>query len=114
MPYIKTTTTQKITDRQKQELKEALGTAIELIPGKSEAWLMLAFEDGVTMAFKGDMTTPAAMVEVDIFGSTTSSAYDALTAEICRIISLHIGVPSDRIYVKYRECNRWGYNGFNF
>ncbi len=114
MPYIKTTTTVKISDEKKTILKEELGRAIELIPGKNEKWLMLGFTDGITMAFRGDMTTPAAMVEVDIFGTTTAEAYDAMTKKICEIVSRVLLVPSDRIYVKYSEFDRWGYDGMNF
>ena len=114
MPYIKTTTSVKMTDEQKVKLKNSFGKAIELIPGKSENWLMLAFEDGVTMAFRGDMETPAAMVEIDIFGAASSSAYDALTEKVCAVVSEILSVSPERIYVKYRECDRWGFNGFNF
>ena len=39
---------------------------------------------------------------------------DRLTEEICARASKILGVPADRIYVRYEECFRWGYNGFNF
>ena len=114
MPYIETKTNRKITEEQKKELKERFADAITLIKGKSEEWLMLGFVSDITMAFRGDMDTPAAMVEVDIFGKASDAEYNALTERICADISEVIAVPSDRIYVKYRECDRWGYNGFNF
>ncbi len=114
MPYIETKTTVKLTEGTAKALKEAFADAIALIPGKSEEWLMLGFEDGKKMAFRGDMDTDCAMLEVDIFGSARDSAYDALTERLCNVVSDILGVPKDRIYVKYRECDRWGYNGFNF
>ena len=114
MPYIETKTNLSVTEEQKRELKERFASAIELIPGKSEHWLMLGFCDGMTMAFRGDMSSPAAMVEIDIFGKAADSAYDALTRAVCENVSEVLGIDGSRIYVKYRECDRWGYDGMNF
>ena len=75
---------------------------------------MLGFVDGITMAFRGDMDTPSAIIEIDIFGKASTPEYDALTERVCADVSEVVGVPADRIYVKYRECDRWGYNGFTF
>ncbi len=114
MPYIETKASVKITDEQKRKLKEEFGRAIELIPGKSEEWLMLGFVDGITMAFRGDMSTPTVMIEVDILGKASTADYDALTEKLTVITANILSVPSDRIYIKYSEYERWGYNGFNF
>ena len=114
MPYIKTTTSAKITDECRVALKEKFAQLIEIFPGKSEQWLMLSFCDGVAMSFRGDMDTPCARVEIDVFGAASPATYDKVTAAVCETVSSLVGVPSDRIYVKYRECDRWGYDGFNF
>ena len=114
MPYIETKTNVTLTEAQKVELKEKFAEAITLIPGKSEEWLMLGFADGMTMSFRGDITSPCAMVEVDIFGSTSDSAYDAMTSDVCDVLSSVAKIDPSRIYVKYRECDRWGYNKMNF
>ena len=114
MPYIETKTSVKLTDEMTRALKEAFADAITLIPGKSEQWLMLGFEDGKKMAFRGDMESDCAMLEVDVFGAAADEAFDALTERLCQVVSRILGIRGDRIYVKYRECDRWGYNGFNF
>ena len=114
MPYIKTTTSVNVTEEDKKILKERFASLIEIFPGKSEQWLMLAFNDGITMSFRGDIDTPCAIVEIDIFGSADSATYDKATKAVCDTVSEVIGVPPDRVYVKYRECDKWGYNGFNF
>ena len=49
MPYIETTASVAISGRKEQAIKERMGQAIELIPGKSEGWLMLSFHDNVPM-----------------------------------------------------------------
>ena len=114
MPYIETKTNVTLSDAQKVEIKERFAEAIALISGKSEEWLMLGFADGMTMSFRGDITSPCAMVEVDIFGTTSDSAYDAVTKAVCDILASVAKISPERIYVKYRECDRWGYNNFNF
>ena len=114
MPYIETKTTLKVSREQEMRLKDELGRAIALIPGKSEEWLMLNLIDECRMAFRGECEPDIAMVEIDVFGKASSDAYDALTERVCEVINAELGIKKDRIYVKYRECDRWGYNGFNF
>ncbi len=114
MPFINTITTKKITDSDRDIIKAELGKIIAEIPGKSEQWLMLAFKDEVKMYFRGDDSLDSAYVEVSIFGSAPSKAYDRVTAKICELYESKLGIPSDRVYVKYEESNRWGWNGSNF
>ena len=114
MPYIRTTVSKELTSQNKENLKAKLGEAIALIPGKSEAWLMLAFEDNISMYFKGDGTQDYAYLEVSIFGSTSDAAYDRLTAALSEIINEELGIDRANIYIKYEEANHWGWNGANF
>lgn len=114
MPYISTVVTCKIPDGKREELKSLLGEAIELIPGKSEKFLMLAFSDCNKMYFGGDDSADTAFIEVKIFAAADRKAYDALTKRITEIYSDVLSIPSDRIYVKYEECFNWGWNGVNF
>jgi phenylpyruvate tautomerase PptA (4-oxalocrotonate tautomerase family) len=114
MPYISTKTNVEISKEKEVTIKEKLGKAIALIPGKSENWLMCAFEDQVSMFFKGDGDCNIAFIEVKIFGKSTSDAYLALTKKITEIISEELSVEADKIYVKYEEVSVWGWNGMNF
>lgn len=111
MPCINVMTNSEIKD--KTALKNELGKAIEAIPGKSEAWLMIKTEDKADMYFKGS-DEPCAMFEVAIFGKSTDAAFDDLTKRICKISEEQLGVKAERTYVKYSEIDRWGYNNFNF
>ncbi|MBR4858999.1 MAG: hypothetical protein IKU08_07420 [Clostridia bacterium] len=114
MPYIRTTVSKPLTDENKENLKAKLGEAIALIPGKSEAWLMLAFDDNTSMYFKGDGTQDYAFLQVSIFGSTSDAAYDRLTAALSEIVNEELGIDRANIYVKYDEADHWGWNGINF
>ena len=114
MPYIETKTSASVSGEQLTALKEMFAEVIEIIPGKSEEWLMLNTVGDCNMSFRGDMDTPCAMIKVEIFGKAKDEEYDRLTEEICARASKILGIPADRIYVRYEECFRWGYNGFNF
>ncbi|MBR4048892.1 MAG: hypothetical protein IKK09_00180 [Clostridia bacterium] len=113
MPFIQTKTNVSISKEQEMSLKTAFGKAIELIPGKSERWLMLGFSDNERMWFVGDDAS-LAYISVKLFGSASDSAYDALTAKLTEIVSSELGVSASRIYVKYEEIDHWGWNGSNF
>ncbi len=114
MPFINTITTKKISDDERRIIKAELGRIIAEIPGKSEEWLMLAFNDDAKMYFRGDDSSDTAYVEVSIFGSASESAYDTLTRRICTLYEEKLGIRADRIYVKYEECSHWGWNKMNF
>ena len=114
MPFIETKTSVKLTEDTENKLKEAYGKDIEIIPGKSENWLMLNFSGDCHMAFRGDNTKPCAMIEVSMLGSASRQTYDKLTAKLCSDVSDILGIPSDRIYIKYSEHTVWGYDGINF
>lgn len=112
MPYIATTTNISISGRKKETIKERMGQAIELIPGKNENWLMLSFRDNVHMYFKGD-DEPCAIMQVKLFGTADEDAYANLTEALTDIIREELDIDPSRIYVAYEEINTWGWNGGN-
>ncbi|MBH1941620.1 hypothetical protein I5677_12025 [Mobilitalea sibirica] len=113
MPYISTKTNLEITKEKENVLKQKLGKAIELIPGKSEAWLMLSFEDKVNLYFKGQSDQGIAFVEIKLFGSANSGIYDKMTAAITDILKEELSIAPSQIYVRYEETKNWGWNGSN-
>ena len=114
MPYISTKTNREIPKEKEKILKQKLGKAIELIPGKSEEWLMLSFEDQCTLYFKGKETEPIAFVEVKLFGSSSAQAYQSLTQEITHILKEELDIAPDHIFIRYDETKYWGWQGNNF
>ncbi len=114
MPYINVKTNMEVVKEQKEIVKQKLGKAIELIPGKSEDWLMVAIDDNTALYFKGKADMPIAFVEVKIFGSATAEAYQLATAQITRILNEELRIAPDQIFVAYSEIEHWGWNGINF
>lgn len=114
MPFIQTKVNVKVSKEKEEAIKSKLGKAIELLPGKSESWLMLSFEEDCTLYFKGKEDQPIAFVEVKLFGKAGKDAYDRLTAAISDILHQELGISPDHVYVKYEEVPYWGWNGHNF
>ena len=114
MPFISTKTNKTITKDQARLLKEAYASAIELLPGKTEKWLMLSFEGDTPMAFHGDMESDMAFLTVSLVGHAPDKAYDALTSRLCEVMKEVLGIAPDMVYVKYEETDKWGYNSMNF
>lgn len=113
MPFINTKYSANITAEQETEIKSALAEAITAI-GKTENWLMVGFEPNCSLYFKGEKSEKIAFVEVSLYGNAQKSAYERLTSEICAILGKVLGVPSDKVYVKYSPTDNWGWNGGNF
>ena len=114
MPFIGSKVTVKISKEKEEIIKKKLGEAIELIPGKSETFLMIGFEDEYSLYFGGEKLEKGAFIEVKIFGKASKDAYAKLTAAICNIYEEELEIPQNKIYVKYEEIENWGWNGSNF
>ncbi len=114
MPFINSKISITISKEQETKLKTELGKAIELIPGKSENWLMTGFEDGYHLYFRGDNSLPTAFVEVMIFGKANPDAFEKLTEKITEIFGDVLDIKPDHIYIKYTPSDQWGWNGSNF
>ena len=114
MPFIDAKISVALTLAQEESVKQKLGKAISLIPGKSEAWLMLNIQPECHLYFQGNNQEPSAMVEVKLLGAASPDAYQKMTAEVTKILNGELGIPANRVFVKYDEVQHWGWNGSNF
>ena len=114
MPFIHTRVNRPIDAETEKKLSQALRQAISLLPGKSESWLMLQFEDNCRLWFRGYNSFPIAMVEVKLFGGAEAAVSEKMTAEICRILNEELEIQPDHVYVNYTFSETWGWNGENF
>ena len=113
MPFIDSKITVKLTEQQKETIKTRLGKAVSILH-KGEGYLMVGFEDGYTLYFGGKKLEKGAYVSVSLFGSASSADYDAMTGEICKILSEELSIPGNAVYVTYHGLRDWGWNGGNF
>lgn len=114
MPCIQLSVSSRLTDENKVHIKSCLGKAIEILPGKTESWLMVIFHDDADIYFKGNQEALSAFVDVSIYGNDNGRAFNDLTEAICDILNEELGIKADRVYVKYSSTQHWGWNGGNF
>ena len=113
MPFIDSKITIPVGDEQKEAIKTRLGKAVSIL-NKPESFLMVGIEDNYDLWFAGEKVEKGAYVSVEIYGNASSDAYNRMTGEICSILGDELGIPADRIYVKYHGVADWGWNGRNF
>lgn len=114
MPYINSTLSVKLTEENKEVIKSKLGQIIAEIPGKSEEWLMVSFNDDRTLYFRGDKKDKAAFIEIKIFGKAERKHKEVITAMICNLFQGELSITKDNIYVVFEEVQDWGWNGNMF
>ncbi len=111
MPFINTITSTTISRKQETILKDALGKAIELIPGKTEKGLMLAFTPETKMTIRGENTEPIAYIEVSLFGEQPREIIDIFNRELTNIFSEVLAVETKNIYITFHFVSEWGCGG---
>ena len=71
MPYISTKTNIELAKEKQDALAAEYGRIISLVPGKTERWLMLSFDDEISMYFGGKGDEPMAYIELSLFGGAS-------------------------------------------
>lgn len=113
MPFIDSKVTVTLTKDKKESIKARLGQAVSILH-KSEAYLMVGFEDDYDLYMGGNKLEKGAYVSVSLFGSASSADYEKMTGAICEILQDELSIPGDKVYVTYHGVNDWGWNGRNF
>ena len=111
MPFIKAKVSCPISPEQEAALKTGMGKAIGLVPGKSEAYLLLEFEDNCRLWLRGKKDEPIAYLEAAILGNEMHCGYDAFTAEVTALFARVLDIRPDHIYIKYEDIMAWGVQG---
>lgn len=106
MPFVVTRANVPITQDQERELKERFGRAIAHVPGKSEAGLLLAFEENARLWLAGG-DEPLAYVEASVFANEGHAGYAAFAAEVTAALGDVLGISAERIYVRFSDIPVW-------
>ncbi|MEM9506328.1 MAG: phenylpyruvate tautomerase MIF-related protein [Cyanobacteria bacterium P01_E01_bin.35] len=83
--------------------------------GKSESYVMTAFEADIPMTFAGTFD-PVCYVEIKSVGNMSSAQTKAMSQDFCSQISDKLDVPANRIYIEFADAKgqMWGWNGKTF
>ncbi|MEO1131578.1 MAG: phenylpyruvate tautomerase MIF-related protein [Cyanobacteria bacterium J06639_1] len=112
MPLIKVQTSLADTAAiDVESLLKSLSASLAEQLGKSEAYVMTAFEAGVPMTHAGS-AEPACYVEIKSVG-TMGAKTQAMTTAFCDQLAEALGIARDRIYILFDDVkgSMWGWNG---
>lgn len=93
----------------------SLSKCVSSLLGKPERWVMTCLDPEAKMTFAGtdDLTC---YVEIKNIGAISPKTAQQLSAELCQVLSTHLGVTSDRTYIEFAEAvgHHWGFDGSTF
>lgn len=111
MPFIKIKTSCPISKEQEITLKSRMGKAIELVPSKSEEYLLLEFEDNSRLWLRGEKSEPMAYIEAAVFGNESHAGYPAFSAEVTSTLQDVLSIAPEDCYIKYEDITAWAVGG---
>ncbi len=110
MPYIHVSTDAALDQKQKSDLKAMLGQTIELLPGKSEAVLMLRIDEQTQMYFKGEKGN-CAILAVHLYKESPHEAKKVYAKQVLKQFCELTKLPAERVFMNFTEHNDWAGNG---
>ena len=111
MPYIKVTTTKKLTHEQKQELSIGLTEAVKKIPNKEIIFLFV--EDAKTVFLGNVEQADLVFLEFDLAGHFSTEIKQAFAKEAYAVITRVIGTKPEDTSMRITEHMSWGcFGGF--
>ncbi len=116
MPLIKVQTSVASPAKPAVEgLLKGLSASLSQHLGKSESYIMTAFEPDATMTFAGT-SDPACYIEIKSVGSMKPNQTSAMSQEFCQQVSEALQVDKNRIYIEFADAkgSMWGWNGSTF
>ncbi len=110
MPYIAVRTTKSLSLKQIEELKTNFGKNLPVIPGKTEAGLMVDITGDVHL-YHGGEARDLAFVEIRCFGPTAFEAKQAFAKTVFEALESIIGVAPGNVYYNHVDLDTWGSRG---
>lgn len=110
MPYIHASIAPALGKQKIEAVKTMLGQTISILPGKSEAVLMLRIDDDVPMYFRGE-AGQCAILAVHLYKASPLEAKKQYAREVMQQLCLITGLPADRVFLNFTEHDDWAANG---
>lgn len=114
MPTLKIQTNVDTPAERRKPILEAASSMLTKILGKPESYVMVVLQTNPDMLFAAD-DAPLAYLELKSLGLPEDNT-PTLSANLCRFMEEHFGVPPERIYIEFACPPRhlFGWNGKTF
>ena len=114
MPFIEVKLSVKLDDSQKNDLQKQLTEAVSTAFSKLKSYIMANIEDSSSLYMGENKIEKGAYLSISLLGSTTKSACQNLTKDICTILANDFNIDGSNVYVTYHPVDLWGWNGSMF
>lgn len=114
MPYLKIQTNIPLTEKAEHNILKNASSLVASELGKPEEFVMIAVQPDTPMLFAGS-DDPVAFLELKSIALPAAKTKE-LSRSLCALIKDHLGIPMDRVYVKFIDVKRgmWGWKGDTF
>ncbi|HTQ30048.1 MAG TPA: phenylpyruvate tautomerase MIF-related protein [Opitutaceae bacterium] len=111
MPYLNIQTNLPLAEKAERTILQHASALVAAELGKPEEFVMVALEPDTPMFFAGS-DEPVAFLELKSIGLPAGKT-KKLSAALCALIEEHLGIPKDRVYVKFIDVHHsmWGWKG---
>ena len=114
MPYIEAKLSVELSSEQKDELQVKLTDVVSSAFSKPKAYIMANIECGKSLYMAEKPLDNGAFISISLLGTASKTACQALTGDICNILTKDYGISGSNIYVTYHPVDLWGWNGSMF
>ncbi len=114
MPYVEAKLSIRLEEEQKGKLQAKLTDVVSLALSKPKPYIMVNIEDNKSLYMAEKKIDKGAYISVKLLGSTTKSACQILTKNICDILFADYGIDGANVYVSYHPVDLWGWNSSMF
>jgi phenylpyruvate tautomerase len=114
MPYLMIQTNLPLGKKAERAILKNASTLVAEQLEKPESFVMIALQPDTPMVFAGS-DDPVAFLELKSVGLPARRTKD-LSEALCQLIEGHLGIPRDRVYVKFIDVKgaMWGWKGDTF
>jgi phenylpyruvate tautomerase PptA (4-oxalocrotonate tautomerase family) len=114
MPYLIIQTNLPLGKKAERAILKNASTLVAEQLEKPESFVMIALQPDTPMLFAGS-DDPVAFLELKSIGLSARKTKD-LCESLCQLIEGHLGIPRDRVYVKFIDVkgSMWGWKGDTF
>jgi phenylpyruvate tautomerase len=114
MPFLKIQTNLPLSKKAERTVLRTASTLVAEELDKPEDLVMVALQANTPMLFAGS-DEPVAFLELKAIGLPVRRTR-RLSESLCALVKEHLGIPPDRVYVKFITVPRgmWGWKGDTF
>ncbi len=113
MPFVTVRTSAAMDRGQELELRTRIGRAVSLVPGKSEASLLLCFEGAGRMYLRGQEAL-SAYITAEFFGNEDHAGFNRFAAAVSRSFYDVLGVPAENVFIRFGDIDVWSAGNATF